>query len=180
MEFTPINSIRDYFEINFKVLHQGGRYTLPGYKVEDGVFTGMNDVILPNVEIAPPVLMGDNVLLQRGCELAGEVIIGTNVIVDNDCYLKSCIVFDNSYIREGMEMVNKIVSSQLIIDPCTGAFILIADDCFVSEMRNIRSLKMPVFCWSICCLGAGAAHDNTIPAITHLPATLRQAQPAFL
>lgn len=136
LEFTPIHSILDYFELNFKVLHQDSRYTLPAYKVEDGVFTGMNDVIMPNVEISPPVLLGDNVLLQRGCKIAGEVIIGQNVIVDNDCYLKSCVVFDHSYIGEGMELVNKIISFQRIIDPYTGAYILIEDDCFVSGMRN--------------------------------------------
>jgi len=105
--------------------------------VEAGVLTGMNDVIMPNVEIAPPVLLGDNVLLQRGCKLTGDVIIGQNVIVDQDCHLKSCIIFDNSFIGEGMELVNKIISSQRIIDPYTAAYILIEDDCFVSEMRNV-------------------------------------------
>ena len=140
LEVTPINSIQDYFYLNFRVLHQEANYTLPAYKVEDGVFTGMNDVIMPNVNIAAPVLLGDNVLLQRDCELAGEVIIGQNVIVDNNCYLKSCIIFDHSFIGEGMELVNKIVSAQRIIDPFTEAFILIEEDCFVSVMRNIWNL----------------------------------------
>jgi len=138
--FTPIRSIQDYFHLNFKILHQDTCYTLPSYKVEDGVLTGMNDVIMPNVEIAPPVLLCDNVFLQRGCELAGDVIIGQNVIVDKDCYLKSCIIFDNSFVGEGMEMVNKIISSQRIIDPFINAYILIEDDCFVSEMRNFWKL----------------------------------------
>ena len=137
LTFTPIRSIQDYFRLNFAVLHQDACYTLPAYKVEAGVLTGMNDVIMPNVEIAPPVLLGDNVLLQRGCKLTGDVIIGQNVIVDQDCHLKSCIIFDNSFIGEGMELVNKIISSQRIIDPYTAAYILIEDDCFVSEMRNV-------------------------------------------
>lgn len=141
LNFTPIRSIREYFELNFTILHQEACYTLPAYKVEDGVLTGMNDVILPNVEISPPVLLGDNVLLQRDCELAGDVIIGRNVIVDKDCYLKSCIVFDHSYIGEGMELMNKIISFQRIIDPFTGAYILIEDDCFVSDMRNFWQLN---------------------------------------
>jgi NDP-sugar pyrophosphorylase family protein len=140
LPITPINSILDYFKLNFQVLHQGACYTLPGYKIEDGVFTGMNDVILPTVEISPPVLLGDNVLLQRGCQLVGDVIIGQNVIVDRDCLLKSCIVFDHSYISEGMELVNKIVGFQRIIDPFTEAYILIEDDCFVSDMRNLLQL----------------------------------------
>jgi len=141
LPFTPIRSILDYFNLNFQILHQGANYTLPGYKIEDGVFTGMNDVILPTVEISPPVLLGDNVLLQRGCQLAGDVIIGQNIIVDRDCLLKSCIVFDHSYIGEGMELVNKIVGFQRIIDPFSAAYIMIEDDCFVSDMRNFLQLN---------------------------------------
>lgn len=145
LQFTPINSIRDYFELNFSVLRQDSAYTLPAYKVEDGIFTGMNDVILPNVEISPPVLLGDNVLLQRGCRLSGEVIIGQNVIIDYDCHLQSCIVFDHSFVGEGMELMNKIVGFQRIIDPFTEAYIMIEDDCFVSDMRKLRKINISFF-----------------------------------
>lgn len=136
---SPLDSIRRYFDLNFAVLQNDSCFSLPSYKVEAGVLTGMNDVIMPGVEISGPVLLGDNVCLERGCVLSGEVIIGHHVIVDSGCHLQSCIITENSYVAEEMELVGKIVCPQQIIDPLTGSSLLLEDSLFVSDLRNNMS-----------------------------------------
>ncbi len=144
IEISPINSIQRYFDLNFEILQNDSCFSLPAYKIEDGVLTGMNAVIMPGVEISRPVLLGDNVCLERGCQLSGKVIIGHNVIIDSDCYLESCVITENTYISEGMELINKIVSRQQIIDPLTGGSVLLEDDLFVSDIRRGLS-SYPIF-----------------------------------
>ncbi len=139
LTYTPIDSIRKFFDLNFEVLQNDSCYSLPSYKVEDGILTGMNDVIMPGVEISGPVLLGDNVCLERGCVLAGRVIIGKNVIVDSGCHLESCIIAENSYVSEEMELIHKIVCRQQIIDPLTGGSLFFEDSLFVSDLRNNMS-----------------------------------------
>ncbi len=138
----PLDSIRRYFDLNFEVLQNDSCFSLPSYKVESGVLTGMNDVIMPGVEITGPVLLGDNVCLERDCVLAGKVIIGNNVIVDSGCYLQSCIITRNSYVAEEMELINKIVCRQQIIDPLTGSALLFEDSLFVSDLRNNMNFSL--------------------------------------
>lgn len=112
-----MRTLHEYFELNFQLLHSPRNHVLPGYRVENGVHTGMNVVIMPGCEITPPVVLCDNICLERDCRLEQGVVIGHDVIIDSGNVLRRCIVFDHTYIGKNMEFVDKIVASGRIIDP---------------------------------------------------------------
>lgn len=115
-------TLREYFELNFKMLSAPGPYGLPGYSAEKGVRTGMNVSIMPECSITPPVMLCDNIELGRRCVLSGGVIVGRYAIVDRDTRLHRSIVMDHTFVGRGMEFDRKIVSACRIIDPDSGAY----------------------------------------------------------
>jgi len=117
MAHRRMRTLHEYFELNFQVMHSPRNHVLPGYRVENGVHTGMNVVIMPGCEITPPVVLCDNICLERDCRLEQGVVIGHDTIIDSGNILRRCVVFDHTYIGKNMEFVDKIVASGRIIDP---------------------------------------------------------------
>ena len=118
-----MRTLREYFELNFQLLHSPRKHVLPGYRVENGVHTGMNVVIMPGCEITPPVVLCDNVCLERDCHLEQGVVIGSDVIIDSGNVLCHSVIFDHTYIGKNMEFVDKIIASGRIIDPISGVAV---------------------------------------------------------
>lgn len=137
-----IASPADYFDINFKLLQHPGCYNLPGYSAENGVHTGMNVVIKQNCVIHSPVMLLDDICLERDCTLTNGVIVGSNSIVDRHTLLDHAIVLDGTYLGQDMEIKDKIVVGQRIIDPFAGVFV---DQSDVGVSANMHQVKR--FTW---------------------------------
>lgn len=136
-----MRTLHEYFELNFQLMRSPRNHVLPGYRVEHGVHTGMNVVIMPGCEITPPVVLCDNICLEHDCRLEQGVVIGHDVIIDSGNILRRCIVFDHTYIGKNMEFSDKIVASGRIIDPVSGVAVELEESGISSSlddgMRNV-------------------------------------------
>ena len=111
-----LDSVKSYFELNFRLLANSGIYNLPGYSGETGCNIGMDVVILLDCDLQPPLLIRDNVRLERGVRTHDGVIIGEAVLVDEHAELEHSIVFDRTYIGKHTYFRNKIVDRNRVID----------------------------------------------------------------
>lgn len=136
-----LDSLQNYFSLNFSLLHNPGDCVLPGYSSEKGVFAGMNVVIKPHVEVASPVVLGDNVLLERGVRLEGDVILCEGTVLDKGTRMRNTIVFDGTYVGSSMDIDGKIVTGRRIIDPSINAFVDLDDAGLSSELAEPENAK---------------------------------------
>ncbi len=137
MMSKPLNSIRDYFDLNMDMVTGGARnYIMPGYNSESGVFIGQNVEITYGSDIVKPIILGDNVELKKRSEIGPGAIIGNDTLIDSDTSICNSIVYCNSYIGSKLEIDNKIIYKRRVIDPFTGDMIHIVDDFLLSEVRN--------------------------------------------
>ena len=60
-EWTRVDSLRAWFDLNFRVLADPADRTLPGYSSEPGVSIGENVMIKTRADVRRPVALGDNV-----------------------------------------------------------------------------------------------------------------------
>ncbi len=118
-----IRDVKSWHAANLTILHEPGDFTLPGYSAERDVHLGRNVVLEHGVDAKPPVLMQDGSWCARNVELAGDVIVGNGSFIGEGARLRRTVVGDDTYIGLGLELVDKIVIGQRIIDVQTGAWM---------------------------------------------------------
>ena len=131
-----LDTLKDYYKLNFNLLQKPGLYSLPGYSAEIGYGLGRN-VNLKNIdEVTRPVMLGDNIYLEHGVCLSGETIVGQDVWIDENTELVHSIVLDHTYLGRNLRIENKIVSGNRIIDPEQNVFVELEDDFLVEDTRE--------------------------------------------
>ncbi len=137
IRITEISNIKLYYDLNFYVLHEeSSNYVLPGYNNEEFVFLGKNIIYPKSADLKKPIILGDNVQLKADTEVGPEAIIGNNVIIDNGAHVKNSIVYDLSYIGSELDIDNKIVYKDVLIDPDSGESMKISDAFLISGIQE--------------------------------------------
>ncbi len=132
-----IDSLRDYFEWNFRLIAEPRDCVLPGYASRHGVTSGMNVRLRTECATTPPVLLGDNVWIGEDCRLDGSVIVCEGAVLDRGCRLHRVLVFPQTYVAREIELEDKIVMGSRVIDPMTGERVNVAGDALVSDTRRV-------------------------------------------
>lgn len=162
-----IDTLADYFELNFQLLRQPGIHVLPGYSAENGVYTGMNVVIKPEVHISAPVMLCDDIRLENACRLLAGTVIGNNVMVDEGTELRHSVILDHTYVGRKLEFSDKIIASHRIIDPFTATCVDLEDLGISADMNKFHGLDFQTV-WEYL-LAIAAVLALTIPAILLWP-----------
>jgi len=124
----PVASLQDYFELNLRMVRgECARYVSPGYFFKDGAGIGFNVVIPPAARLQPPLVIGNNTRLGALTIIGPDVIIGHRCIVDQQSELARCVILDGTYIGRNLEIHDKIVAGQRLIDPTDGTVAEIED-----------------------------------------------------
>ena len=133
------DSLKSYFDINFRLLHDPGIYSLPGYSPQAGFGIGRNVPMRPDCDVQKPVLILDDVFLDSGVKLKNGVIIGQYVLIDEHSELDHTIVLDNTYIGRNMLLRNKIVCGNRVYDPETDSYIDLDDDYLAKNLSSTKN-----------------------------------------
>ena len=130
-----IDSLRAYFDLNFRLLEKPGIYNLPGYSNKEGCAFGTDVLILPGGKLEKPVLLSDHVRLERGVELNSQVIAGKYVLVNENAVLEHSVIMDFTYVGKYMFFRDKIVDGSRVIDVPTGEFVELEDEFLTASSR---------------------------------------------
>ena len=135
--YLQMRTLKDYFDLNFRLLEKPGIYNLPGYSNSEGCVFGMDVIILPNCELESPVLIQDNVRLERGVSLRGKVILGEDVMIDEDSHLEHSIVLDHTYVGKHMQFGHMIIDGCRVIDVPAESFVDLEDEYLTGSSHEI-------------------------------------------
>lgn len=106
---------------------------IPGTRYGHGVWVGKNCVIHPSVRITPPVVIGDNTQIGREVELGPNVVIGSHVIIDDEATVRQSTIMNYTYIGHLVNVENRFVHHNLIIDNKSSEHIFITDPFILGE-----------------------------------------------
>ena len=118
-----MRGVREWHELNFTVLHNPDKFTVPGYSSEHGVHIGRNVVMEHGTRVKPTVLLQDNTWLARNVCLDGDVVVDSGSYISEGARLKRTVVLANTFVGEGLELDNKIVAGRRVIDAETGTWV---------------------------------------------------------
>jgi lipopolysaccharide/colanic/teichoic acid biosynthesis glycosyltransferase len=108
-------------------------FSLNGRQFGNGVWIGHNQVIHPNARLTPPVYIGDNVYIGRDVELGPETVIGTNVVIDDEATISQSTILDGTYIGNLVNVEERLVNKNLIIDLKTADYMHVTDDFLLGQ-----------------------------------------------
>jgi lipopolysaccharide/colanic/teichoic acid biosynthesis glycosyltransferase len=94
---------------------------------------GRNHVIHPSVRLAPPVYIGDNCQIGSDVELGPDVVIGKNVVIDDEATISQSTILDQSYVGQLVNIENRIVHKNVMIDVNTAERTEVVDEFLLGE-----------------------------------------------
>ena len=118
-----VRDVKTWHALNFIVLRQPDKFTLPGYSTERDVHLGRNVVIEHGTEVKPPVLLQDNTWFARNVRIDGEVIVDSGSYVSEGARLYRTVVCRDTYIGMGLDLEGKIVAGRRVVDAATGTWV---------------------------------------------------------
>ncbi|MCP4176806.1 MAG: NDP-sugar synthase [bacterium] len=131
-----IDSLQSYFKITMDLLkNHSDNFVIPGYSSKDNVFIGQNVEISKMTEIKSPVAIADNVRL-KDAAIGPYTVIGNNSLIDKMSKVENSIIYDNTYLGSELEIVNKLIYKNKIIDPDSGESLNITDEFIISKLGS--------------------------------------------
>ena len=132
-----MDTLKRYFDLNFRLLEDHGIYTLPCYSAQPGVNIGQNVTMMPHCRVEPPVIIQNDCVIERSVSLRNGAIIGREVLIDNSSEIDHSIILDCTCIGKNLFIRNKIVSGNLVIDVESGVFTEVDDTLLVTDSHTM-------------------------------------------
>ena len=138
------DTLKNYFDINFRLLQNSGVYSLPSYSLQHNYGIGRNVAILPRSDIKTPVLILNDVLISRGVSVTDGAIIGQFTVIDENTSICHSIILNNTYIGRNMVIRDKIVNGRRVLDPQSDSYVDL-DDAFLADDFNMQGTSHLLF-----------------------------------
>ncbi|ABV86748.1 sugar phosphate nucleotidyltransferase [Shewanella pealeana] len=81
-------------------------------------------------------IIGDNTWIDESVNMQQSVIVGKNCLIDARSSLKNCIILDDSYVGQGLNVSNAIICNNMLLTPSTGGAIRLNDDSIIAKNHN--------------------------------------------
>lgn len=111
--------------------------SIEGRQVVPGVWVGRNHVIHPSVRIAAPICIGENCWIGQHAEISAGSVIGSNVVVDGEATVSKSTILDRTYIGQFVNINNRIVHVNKMIDPENGECSEVVDPFLIGAVQNL-------------------------------------------
>jgi NDP-sugar pyrophosphorylase family protein len=105
-------------------------------KISEGIWVGRNNLIHPNAMIAPPVIIGDHCRIGKDVEIGPSVVVGSNVVIDEGASIKESTIIDYTYVGKLVNIDNRLVNKNLIINTITGEHTEITDNFLLGPLQQ--------------------------------------------
>lgn len=172
IQSVTIGSLADYFDLNMKmVAGEFVRYATAGFSGSDGSSIGYNVRTPPSSELRAPILVGDDCRFGPMTTIGPNAVIAKHVIVDGHSELMECLVLPDTYIGRNLEIRQKIVAGNRLIDPADGTLIEIEDSWLVAKNRPAMRTEDFVRYFILWFVALGLVSLQLVPFLVLYPLT---------
>lgn len=102
-------------------------------QVSPGIWAGRNIKLHPRVKLTPPVCIGQNTWVGPDVELGPRAVIGSDVVIDQGATIQHSIVYDNTFIGKLVNVENRLVNQDQLIDLRTNEYIRVKSLTFLGK-----------------------------------------------
>ena len=115
--WIDIGRISDFWEANQKIM-QGKLRTIPmpGKKLREGVWAGLNVAIEPGADIQGPVYIGSGSKVEAGSQIVGPTWVGNGCHIRSGARVSRSIIFDYTRIGSGSIVQESVAFGRFFVD----------------------------------------------------------------
>jgi mannose-1-phosphate guanylyltransferase/phosphomannomutase len=133
--WEDVGTLESYVRAHKDVLDGRVHLDIPGFRLREDVWVGEGADLHPEAKIVGPAVIGDNCRVEAGAHLGEYAVVGANVRLRRDAVLERSVVYDNTYLGEGVRLRGAVIGRHC--DLRSGARIeegaVLGDECFVGE-----------------------------------------------
>ncbi|PKG56617.1 sugar phosphate nucleotidyltransferase [Shewanella sp. GutDb-MelDb] len=89
-------------------------------------------------------VIGKNTWIDESVDMQQSIIVGKNCLVEKACSLNNCLILDNTYIGQGLNVSNAIVCEDLLIMPENGGHLTLTDPSIISDNSKLANRLQPL------------------------------------
>src|SRR5664279_773463 len=124
---------------NRDVLDGKVQASIPGIRLENGIYIGENVNIESLENVTGPAVIGNYAKIDRNAHIGAYTVLGSNVVVKDHAETRFSVIDANTYIGSGTKVYGAIVGKNCDVKP--GASIsegaAIGDECVIGEQAYI-------------------------------------------
>lgn len=107
--WEDVGTLDAYLRAHRDVLDEKVRVTIPGFRVNNGIWLGDGAEVSPGANVVGPAVIGPGSTIEAGCELGAYTVLGSNVRLLPDVEVDRCILHDNVYVGAGARLRGAII-----------------------------------------------------------------------
>ncbi len=109
-------------------------------EVEKGVWISRDVVLHPDANIIPPVYLDEQIRIEAGVTLGPHVVMGKGTMVAQGSTLKNAVIFPNTYVGEGLEIINSVLDRNCLVNTEFDSETFISEQFILGDMeeKNIK------------------------------------------
>ncbi|MCL1095747.1 sugar phosphate nucleotidyltransferase [Shewanella kaireitica] len=142
-----LDSLQNYMDANQALASKKiigmtpkGRYFSSGAK-EQGFYIGAKTKSAALTMHNAWGVIGQNTWIDDSVDMQQSIVVGKNCLIEKACSLKNCLILDNSYVGQGLNVTNAIISKDLLIKPESCGHLALVDASIISENRQVVNAK---------------------------------------
>jgi len=105
-------------------------------EVEKGIWISRDVALHPDATIIPPVYLDEQIRIEAGVTLGPHVVMGKGTMVAQDSTLKNAVVFPNTYVGEGLEIINSVLDRNCLVNTEFGSETFISEQFILGDMKE--------------------------------------------
>ena len=107
--WEDVGTLDAYLRAHKDVLDGKVRVSIPGFRVNDGIWLGEGAEVSPDASIVGPAVIGPGSTIEAGCEIGEYTVLGSNTRLLTDVQIDRCVLHDNVYVGAGARLRGAIV-----------------------------------------------------------------------
>ena len=107
--WEDVGTLDAYLRAHKDVLDQKVRVTIPGFRVNNGIWLGDGAEVSPGATVVGPAVIGPGCTIEAGCELGAYTVLGSNTRLLADVEVDRCVLHDNVYVGAGARLRGAII-----------------------------------------------------------------------
>src|SRR6476619_2663750 len=96
--WEDVGTLEAYLSAHFDALDQKVDVSIPGFRINDGVFIGEGAEVSPDAQVVAPSVIGPGCKVEAGCQIGEYAVLGSNVRVQAEAHIARSVLHDNVYV----------------------------------------------------------------------------------
>lgn len=138
--WSDIGNLAQYRQTQFDMLDGKVNCGVQGFRVAPKIWMGHNAQVAEGVTLEPPCYIGRDSVIEAGAHIGPYTVLGVGNVVKAGASLKRSVVWNRSYIGDGVELRGATLCSQINLQSHVACFegSVIGDSCSLGVKSVVK------------------------------------------